>query len=175
MEEVKAMDIDLFTFVRLFRTQLRVARHLLNKGTEHARGQGVGEEEMLDWRLIDDMQPLRFQLAVVVNDAQGWLARAAGVPGPQDVARDAGGNELRAAIDRAGAFLDALSSEQFVGREQESITHKLGETLEPTLPTGQWLSGFATTNLYFHLSIAYAILRARGVPLGKADLFAGGL
>jgi len=32
---------------------------------------------------------------------------------------------------------------------------------------------FATTNIYFHLSIAYAILRANGVPIGKADLFAG--
>ena len=36
------------------------------------------------------------------------------------------------------------------------------------------LTGFATTNLYFHLSTAYGILRAHGVPIGKLDLFAGG-
>ena len=47
--------------------------------------------------------------------------------------------------------------------------------MEPTLPTGQWLSVFATTNIYFHLSIAYAILRSKGVPIGKIDLFAGQL
>ena len=40
---------------------------------------------------------------------------------------------------------------------------------------GQWIAGFATTNFYFHLSMVYAILRSRGVPLGKRDLFAGGL
>jgi len=47
--------------------------------------------------------------------------------------------------------------------------------MKPTLPSGQWLTVFATTNLYFHLSTAYGILRAKGVPLGKVDLFATGL
>ena len=46
--------------------------------------------------------------------------------------------------------------------------------MEPTLPAGQWTVS-ATTNLYFHLSMAYSILRARGVQIGKVDLFAGGL
>lgn len=47
--------------------------------------------------------------------------------------------------------------------------------MEPTLAAGRWLSVFATTNLYFHLSTAYGILRAHGVPIGKVDLFASGL
>jgi hypothetical protein len=37
------------------------------------------------------------------------------------------------------------------------------------------VSGFATTNFYFHLSMTYAILRMKGVGLGKRDFFAGGL
>ena len=49
----------------------------------------------------------------------------------------------------------------------------LGNGMEPTLPAGRWLTVFAATNLYFHLSTAYDILRARGVPLGKVDLFPG--
>ena len=47
--------------------------------------------------------------------------------------------------------------------------------MEPTLPAEQWLTVFGTTNLFFHLSTAYGILRARGVPIGKVDLFAAGL
>ena len=43
------------------------------------------------------------------------------------------------------------------------------------MPASQWLSVFATTNIYFHLSMAYAILRMKGVPIGKIDLFAGRL
>ena len=37
------------------------------------------------------------------------------------------------------------------------------------------ITGFATTNIYFHLSTAYGILRSKGVQIGKVDLFAGGL
>ena len=42
-------------------------------------------------------------------------------------------------------------------------------------PSGQWLTVFATTNLYFHLSTAYGILRSKGVQIGKPDIFATGL
>ena len=54
------------------------------------------------------------------------------------------------------------------------MTVDLGQ-IKPTMPIGHWVLGFAQTNLIFHLSIAYAILRSRGVPLSKPDLFAGGL
>ena len=47
--------------------------------------------------------------------------------------------------------------------------------MEPTLPVAQWMTGFATTNIYFHMSMAYAILRSKGVPIGKLDLFPTGL
>ena len=169
------MSDALFAHVELFRKQLTVARHLLDKGLEHARAQGVDEAEMLDWRLIDDMQPLRFQFAAVSNFAQAWPARAAGLEPLPEAPFDLDADGLRAAIDRSAAFLDGLKPEQFAGRADVPITQKLGEVMEPTLPAGRWLSGFATTNLLFHLSIAYAILRARGVPIGKPDLFAGGL
>ena len=43
------------------------------------------------------------------------------------------------------------------------------------MPSGQWLTVFATTNIYFHMSTAYGILRSKGVPIGKVDIFAGGL
>ena len=39
--------------------------------------------------------------------------------------------------------------------------------MEPTLPSDEWLSVFATTNLFFHLSTAYGILRSKGVPIGS--------
>lgn len=47
--------------------------------------------------------------------------------------------------------------------------------MEPTFEVAQWIPGFATPNFYFHLSMAYAILRSKGVALGKRDFFAGGL
>jgi len=169
------MAVSLFTFVDLYRRVLATAAHILDKGAQHAAAIGVSEAQMLDWRLIDDMQPLRFQLMVVCNFAQQWPARVVGLPAPDDVSADLDVAGFRAAIEASGTFLAGLTAEQFAGRDEVPLTWTLGTGMTPTLPSGQWLTVFATTNLYFHISTAYGILRSRGAPLGKADLFSAGL
>ncbi|HXQ13683.1 MAG TPA: DUF1993 domain-containing protein [Caulobacteraceae bacterium] len=169
------MAVSLFTFVDLYDRVLASAAHILGNGVDHAKAIGVSETEMLGWRLIDDMQPLAFQLMVVCNFSQQWPARVAGLPVPEDVSADLDVAGFRAAIAASKAFLAALTPEQFAGRDDVPLTWTMGTGMTPTLPSGQWLTVFATTNLYFHLSTAYGILRSRGVPIGKADLFAGGL
>lgn len=169
------MTIDFHSFAGLYARALDTASHLLARGAEHAAAVGVSEADMLDWRLIDDMAPLRFQIMVVCNFPQQWLARAVDLPVPADVtdALDVAG--FKDALARSKAFVTALKPEQFAGRDDVPLTVTLGNGLAPTLPAGQWVSVFATTNLFFHLSTAFGILRARGTPIGKVDLFAGGL
>ena len=170
------MAADLLTFVDLYARALGTASHLVSKGAEHAAGLGVTEGEMLDdWRLIDDMQRLRFQLNVVGNFGQQWPARVAGLPEPADLAEDLDVAGYKQAFDEARAFLATITSEQVIGREDAPITFAIGGTNNVTVPAGRWLTVFATTNLYFHMNTAYAILRSKGVPLGKVDLFSGGL
>jgi hypothetical protein len=125
--------------------------------------------------LIDDMHPLRFQAEVVISFSRQWTARVAGMPVPDRLADTVTLEDLRAAIKTAQADLAALTPDRFAGRDDEAMTFQITDTMTPTLPAGQWLSVFATTNIYFHLSMAYAILRMKGVPLGKIDLFAGRL
>lgn len=168
------MTVCLFTFVDLYSKGLGTLDHLLTKGAEFARSKGGSEADILDWRLIDDMNPLRFQAMVVINFAKQWPARAAGLSVPEAIAEDLDLAGFKAAIAEAKAYLASLKAEQFEGRDQAPITFNLGQ-FEPTLPAGQWLSSFATTNFYFHLSTAYGILRHKGVQIGKPDLFAGGL
>jgi len=170
----KAVTVSLFTFVDLYSKGLTTLDHLLTKGAAFAAEKGVSETEMLGWRLIDDMNPLSFQAIVVINFSKQWPARAAGLPVPENIAEDQDLAGYKAEIARAKAFLAELKPAQFTGRDEAPVTFDLG-VMEPTLPAAQWLTGFSTTNFYFHLSIAYAILRNRGVPLGKVDLFAGGL
>jgi hypothetical protein len=169
------MPVNLFTFVGLYSRVLDTASHLLTKGADHAKAAGGSEEDILDWRLIDDMAPLRFQLMVVCNFTRQWPARVAGLPVPDAIADDLSLADFRTAIADAKAYLAALTPEQFAGRDDIPLTYTLGTGMEPTLPSAQWLTVFATTNLYFHLSTAYGILRAKGAQIGKVDLFAGGL
>jgi hypothetical protein len=169
------MKINLYSFVGMYGRVLDTASSLLAKGAAHAAATGVSEAEMLDWRLIDDMQPLAFQIMVVCNFPPQWLARAADLPVPEDVTADLDVAGFQAAIAGSKAYLAALTPEQFAGRDDVPLTVTIGNGMSPTLPAGQWVSVFATTNLYFHLSTAYGILRSKGVQIGKPDLFGGGL
>jgi hypothetical protein len=169
------MAVSLYTFIELYSRQVTTAEHLLAKGAERAKATGVSETDMLAWRLIDDMAPLGFQLMVVCNFTRLWPARVAGLPLPAEVTADLDVAGFQAALADAKSYLAGLAPEQFAGRDDIPLTVEIGTGMKPTLPSGQWLTVFATTNLYFHLSTAYGILRAHGVEIGKVDLFAGGL
>ena len=168
------MKTSLHTYVGMFSRGLDTLAHLLSKGDAFAKEQGVAEAEMLDWRLAPDMFNLRQQAQTVIRFSEQWPARAAGLEVPADRNDEPDLAGLRAQIEEAKARLAALKPEQFEGRDEATATINLGG-IEPTFPMAQWVPGFAVPNFYFHLSMAYAILRNRGVPLGKRDLFAGGL
>ena len=169
------MKTSLFTYVDTYIRILVAADHLLTKGVEAAGRLGVGEQEMLDWRLIDDMQPLRFQITVICNFSRQWPARAIGIslPDPIEDRLDVAG--FRLAIAAARTFLASLQAVQFEGRDDVVIRYAVSPELEADLPVARWMSVFATTNMFFHLSTAYAILRHHGARIGKADLFPLGL
>lgn len=168
------MTTSLFTFVDLYSRGLTTLAHVLDKGAALAKSKGVSDSEMLEWRLIEDMNPLRFQAFVCINFAKQWTARAAGLDVPPDIASDLDLAGIKAAIEDAKGYLAKLTPEQFEGRDEAPLTVTLGAGMAPTLPAAQWLTVFATTNFYFHLSMAYAILRMKGVQIGKVDVFAGG-
>lgn len=169
------MAVSLFTFVDLYRRHMVAAAHLLDRGAEHAAGLGITEAQMLGWRLADDMHPLGFQIAVVVNFPRTWTARVAGIEPPEAVSADLDVAGFKAALTEAIAWMEQLKSEQFEGRDDVPLTFEIMPGMAPTFSAGHWLSVFATTNVYFHITAAYAILRANGVPLGKRDIFAAGL
>ena len=97
------MATDLFSYIELYRRIVHTTGHVLAKGAAFAESQGVSSDDMLDWRLIDDMQPLRFQVAVVCNFTKQYAARVAGIAVPGDVDADwtspvSGRRRLRATL-----------------------------------------------------------------------------
>ena len=112
---------------------------------------------------------------VVINFSQSWIARAIDVAIPEPVTADLDVAGYQAAITAAKAWLAALTPDQFAGREDVPVTAQLGPNMTPTVPAAQWITVFAATNINFHASMIYAILRSNGVPLGKLDVFPSGL
>lgn len=169
------MTVSAFTFVDLYGRALVTTSKLLDKGVAHAKATEVSEAEMLDWRLIGDMMPLSFQVMVVVNFSTQWPARFAGLEIPPDVVDTLDVAGFKAAIAGAQGWLAARTPAEFAGRDELALQFEIGTGMKPTLPAERWLTVFSATNLFFHLSTAYGILRAHGVPVGKPDMFGGGL
>lgn len=169
------MTISAFTFIDLYSRALATASSLLDKGAAHAAATGVSEAQMLDWRLIGDMMPLSFQVMVVINFSTQWPARFAGLEVPDSVVDTLDLAGFQAAIKDAQAWLAARTPAEFEGRDELALQFEIGTGMKPTLPAERWLTVFSATNLFFHLSTAYGILRAHGVQIGKPDLFATGL
>ncbi len=78
---------------------------------------------------------------------------------PQDI------NSLRPRFLQARTLIRGLDPASFTA---QTITHRAG-TANLTQSAAAYLHLFAIPNLWFHLSMAYATLRANGLPLGKAD------
>lgn len=170
------MTVTLHSFVAIFDRALATCTHLLDKGAAFAAQQGISDADMLGWRLAEDMHPLSFQVGVVINFSRSYLARAADIAIPDNITAaelDLGG--LKAAIADARAYLATISPEQLAGRDDVPLTVQITDAMQPTLPVEQWVSNFALTNVSFHTSMVYAILRSNGVAIGKIDMFSTGL
>lgn len=89
------MKANLYTYVGVYSRGLDTLAHILAKGAEFAAAKGVSEAAMLDWRLADDMFPLRRQAQVVVDFSRQWPARAAGLDVPAALEGEPGLAELQ--------------------------------------------------------------------------------
>jgi uncharacterized protein len=127
------VTVGLFTFVDLYARALATADHLLTKGEERAAALGVGERDMLSWRLIDDMQPLDFQIMVVCNFTQLWPALVAGIDVPHQLINPVDVKGFRETIETANAFLAGLREEQFEGRDSVLLTHQIAPDMQLTM------------------------------------------
>ena len=81
---------------------------------------------------------------------------------------EAGIAGLQAQAADAARQIAAVKRPAFDGASARRIMHKAGDAVL-TQDAATYLVHFAVPNLWFHLSLAYAILRQAGVPVGKAD------
>jgi hypothetical protein len=168
------MKADLYACcVTVFDRGLVGLAAVVRKGVAHAEERGSNQAEVLDARLHPDMYPLYRQAQVVCDFARQAPSRVLDLEVPAALEGTMDHAELQAQITIARQFLASLDRAQFEGRDEQPITFPISGNAM-TQPAARYLLGFATPNFYFHLVTAYAILRNRGVPLGKPDYFGVG-
>jgi hypothetical protein len=168
------MSLSLYDIsIPVFRRGLLNLASFLAKAEAHAAASGADVAAYAQARLTADMHPFTGQIQMASDGAKGAAARLAGVEAPamQDV--ETTFPELKARIAKTVAFLDTNSKAQVDARAGEILTLPLPNgALNFTAPN--FVTQFALPNFYFHITTAYALLRAAGVPLGKMDFLAGG-
>ena len=119
---------------------------------------------LMSARLHPEMFDLRGQLQTVAIFALRATYPLLG----RDWPRAPEGADIAGRLAFAREALLALSPDDFVGAEDRIVRHKAG--FADLQQTGiDYLQRFALPTLWFHLVMAYAILRLEGVPVGKAD------
>lgn len=146
----------------------------------HAQMPEGGAEALLSARLASDMFPLSTQIRFACVQAQEGVFRLKGEEFPTSVATllDEGRSanehpgsiaDAQTRIHETIALLDELAPDALDVDPTGSIAHALPSGMIFDLTAQQYVRDWALPQFYFHLMIAYAILRSEGVNLGKAD------
>jgi hypothetical protein len=152
-----------------FTQQARALCGQLDKAATWCAEQGVAEGDLLESRLADDMFPLAKQLDFVVAQMLGPLRRLTGEALPDP---DAANGSLAAYRDRvaaAAAMIAGFDSDATDAAPEARISFDLPNGMAFDLTARAYVRDWAVPQFYFHVMAAYAILRMRGVPIGKAD------
>ncbi len=120
-------------------------------------------------RLIDDMQPLTFQVFAVCNSVDRLVSRTMGAERTRFEDNMKTFEDMQARIADAQALLASASEDVVNGKANDTVALPTEEGAMEDFPIHLFVSTFCLPNLSFHVSIAYAILRKEGVKLGKDD------
>ena len=141
---------------------------ILDKTQIYIDTKKIDPAALLQFRLFPDMLNFTRQVQIASATAKGVVARLAGVDIPVYEDNETSVAELQARIAKTIAFIEGFTPAQIDGTEDKAIVTKRGD--KETHYTGmQFLLGHAIPNVYFHVSIAFAILRHNGVEIGKRD------
>lgn len=167
--------------VPTYRQMLKTLSAWLDKA--QAQLPGSSAEALLSARLAPDMFPLSTQIRFACVQAHEGVFRLMGedfpatIDGLLDEGRNAGEHpgsitDAQARINETIALLDDLPPGACDTDPERAIVHALPMGMIFDLTAEQYARDWALPQFYFHLMIAYAILRREGVELGKADYVA---
>ena len=147
----------------VFVNMLGTLDHLVVKAEEAGMGDNVLAE-----RLTEDMFPLELQLRVALNQVLLALNQVGGKTVSLEEASYRSLPEVRERIAAVRSQLDQADPSEWA---------EANAPVDLTLPNGvrflmsseEDIQDWIMPNFYFHVTMAYALLRNAGLPIGKMD------
>lgn len=154
--------------IPVFVRMLRNLSAILDKAVSYAEAKKIDPAIFINARLAPDMFALNRQIQIATDSVKGCAARLAGIEVPSYVDNETTFAELQARIAKTIVFLESVNATQIDGSEDHNISLKIGGQ-EMNFSGQQYLLYFVLPNFFFHINMAYAILRHNGIEIGKRD------
>jgi len=142
---------------------------VIEKGRLHAEAEKLDPAALLTMRLFPNMFTFTRQVQVVSDNAKGCVARLAAAEAPKYEDTESSFPELKQRIEKTVAYVRGFDARKFEGAEARPVVIKFPNNTLNFRNGWDYLQTFVLPNLYFHASMAYALLRHGGVKLGKPD------
>lgn len=153
--------------VTQFAKMLKNLDGILMKASTFAESKKVDMGVLLNARLAPDQFNLIKQVQIACDSAKMCVSKLTGKDAPVHDDKETTLADLQKRISETIGFITSVSEKDFAGAAERKVTTPRWE--------GKYLMGheYATQhsipNVYFHITVAYEILRHNGVEIGKKD------
>ena len=140
---------------------------ILEKAEKHAASAEITPEVFLASRLYPDMFSLIQQLQYALYIPMDFAQHFHDAPPPKVGYEEATFADVHKGLADAIAYLRSIDARRLDERAGRIVPTFFDA--KRGMPAESYAAGMTMPDFYFHLAIAYAILRHNGVPLGKMD------
>lgn len=145
---------------------VRTMETYLDKAERDANEKKFEVAVLLSTRLAPDMGALLYQIQSACDYLKGGAAWLSGQQPPRHEDNEQTLDEARARIRKTITFVESVAAERYADAARQIVK----VSWVPGRLTGEnYLLQIVIPNVYFHVAMAYAILRANGVDVGKMD------
>ena len=139
----------------------------LDKAEQHAAAKGFDVGVLLTSRLAPDMKDFIYQIQSACDYTKGAAAWLSGQKPPRHEDSEQTIDEVRARIRKTVDFAESVKEAQYAGASERRVSLSWGHG--KMIGGEDYLLQVVVQDVYFHVSMAYAILRHNGVDIGKRD------
>ncbi len=140
----------------------------LDKAQERAAAKNFDVGVLMSGRLTPDMKSFIYQIQSACDYLKAAAAWLSGQKPPKHEDTEQTIAEVRARIRKTVVFVESVAEAEYAGAAEQRVSPSFA-------PAGKVLVGpdcllqVTIPNVYFHVGMAYAVLRHNGVDVGKMD------
>ncbi|RFU49181.1 DUF1993 family protein [Paraburkholderia sp. DHOC27] len=140
---------------------------MLDKASLYAEQKKFDVGVLMNSRLAPDMAPFIYQIQSASDYLKAGAAWLSGQKPPRFEDNERTIDEVRDRIRRTVAFTQSVTSDQYAHAQEQRV--KVSWVPGKIIEGQDYLLQIVIPNVYFHIGMAYAILRKDGVDVGKLD------